>query len=368
MQILITGAEGFIGRNLSLRLRENGHGVLRATRQTTPPELAQLASQADAVVHLAGANRPDTEAEFTDINDKYTEKLCAVLRSQGPIPVIAASTIQVERDTPYGRTKRAGEAHLLTLARDTGAPINICRLVNVFGKWCRPNYNSVVATFCHNIARDLPIQIDIPTAEVRLVHVDDVIDGWLAWLAKPGSGEQVTAIAPEYRITLRDLADRLRGYRAIRQTHTVGDTGSGLGRALYATYVSYLPVADFAYKVTRHGDARGVFAEMLRTEHSGQFSFFTARPGVTRGGHYHHAKTEKFLVLKGQARFRFLNMDTGESHIIDTTGEQSLIVETVPGWSHDITNTGEGELICMLWANELFDRDRPDTFARPLTN
>ncbi|ULO22240.1 NAD-dependent epimerase/dehydratase family protein [Sulfitobacter sp. CB2047] len=367
MQVLITGAAGFIGRNLALRLTEAGHTVLPATRNTTNKELVDMVARADVVVHLAGANRPETDAEFDTVNDQYTARLCTLLRDRSaPVPVIAASTIQIERETPYGRSKRTGENHLRALGAATGAAVNICRLVNVFGKWCRPNYNSVVATFCHNIARDLPITISDPLAEIRLVHVDDVVDNWLTWLSAPVPGVQVTSVEPEYRITLQDLADRLRGFRAVRDTHTVGETSTGLGRALYATYVSYLPVEAFAYPVTRHGDERGVFAEMLRTEQSGQFSFFTAGPGITRGGHYHHAKTEKFLVLKGTARFRFLNIDTGETHSIDTTGDESLIVETVPGWSHDITNIGENELICMLWANELFDRERPDTIAHPL--
>lgn len=368
MQILITGAGGFIGRNLALRLSESGHAVLPATRETTDAELAYMVARADAVVHLAGVNRSENDAEFEIINDQFTARLCTLLRDRAaPVPVIASSTIQVVRETPYGRSKRAGEKHLRALGPAIGAPVNICRLVNVFGKWCRPDFNSVVATFCHNIARDLPITINDPMAEVRLVHIDDVVDAWLAWLARPRQGVQVTAVEPEYRITLQELADQLRAFRAVREMHSVGETGTGLGRALYSTYVSYLPVEAFAYPVTRHGDERGVFAEMLRTEHSGQFSFFTAGPGITRGGHYHHAKTEKFLVLKGTARFRFLNMDTGETHSINTTGEESLIVETVPGWSHDITNIGEDELICILWANELFDRDRPDTLAHPLT-
>lgn len=369
MKVLVTGAAGFIGRNLLLRLTEAGHTALPVIRATSDAELAQMVTQAEVVIHLAGANRPDSEAEFDEINDQYTARLCELLRIQGkPVPVIAASTIQVDRDTPYGRTKRAAEAHLCAFAEGTGAPVNICRLVNVFGKWCRPNYNSVVATFCHNIARDLPITINDPTARLRLVHVDDVIDSWLAWIAAPAVGTQVTSVAPEYCVTLQELADQLHSYRAIRRTHTVGQTGAGFGRALYATYISYLPVQDFAYPVTRHSDARGVFAEMLRTEQSGQFSFFTAGPGITRGGHYHHAKTEKFLVLKGHARFRFYNMDSGETHALETRGDESMIVETVPGWSHDITNIGEDELICMLWANELFDQERPDTFARPLVD
>lgn len=369
MKVLVTGAAGFIGRNLSLRLTEAGHTVLPVIRATSSTQLAQLITEAEVVIHLAGANRPDSEADFEQINDQYTAHLCDLLRLQGrPVPVIAASTIQIDRDNPYGRSKRTAEAHLRAFSEETGAPVNICRLVNVFGKWCRPNYNSVVATFCHNIARDLPITINDPTAQLRLVHVDDVIDSWLAWVAAPAVGAQVTSVVPEYRVTLQDLADRLCSYRAIRQTHTVGQTGAGFGRALYATYISYLPVQDFAYPVTRHSDARGVFAEMLRTEYSGQFSFFTAGPGVTRGGHYHHAKTEKFLVLKGHARFRFYNMDSGETHALETRGDESMIVETVPGWSHDITNIGEDDLVCMLWANEVFDQKRPDTFARPLTD
>jgi len=362
MKVLITGASGFIGRNLSLRLREAGHEVLAVTRETGGSALVAMVAQAEAVVHLAGANRPETDAEFAEVNDNFTERLCALLKDRViPIPVVAASTIQIDRNTPYGRTKRAAEVHLHDLSQATSTPVNICRLVNVFGKWCRPNYNSVVATFCHNVARDLPIRIDDPAAEIRLVHVDDVIDGWLSWLEAPGKGIQTTEAKPEYRITLQELADELRGFRAIRETHKVGETGTGLGRALYATYISYLPKESFAYPVTRHADDRGVFAEMLRTDHSGQFSFFTAGPGVTRGGHYHHAKTEKFLVLKGYARFRFRNMDTGETHTLEARGDESLIVETVPGWSHDITNVGDEELICMLWANESFDRARPDT-------
>ncbi|MEL7114956.1 MAG: NAD-dependent epimerase/dehydratase family protein [Pseudomonadota bacterium] len=368
MRILVTGAGGFIGRNLALRLTEGGHELLAATRATPADALADMVGAADAVIHLAGANRPETEAEFDQINDSFTKALCDLLIARGAaVPIVASSTIQVDRDTPYGRSKRAAEAHLTAMGEVLNAPVSICRLVNVFGKWARPNYNSAVATFCHNIARDLPIRIDAPDAEIRLAYVDDVIDGWLAWLASPPPGVQITAAAPEYRITVGELAETLHRYRDVRRTNTLGETGTGLGRALYATYVSYLPTADFAYPLTRHGDARGVFAEMLRTEHSGQFSFFTAGPGVTRGGHYHHTKTEKFLVLKGRALFKFLNMDTGETHTLETHADESMVVETVPGWSHDITNISEDELICMLWANECFDPDRPDTIAHPLT-
>ena len=367
MKVLITGATGFIGRNLALRLAEAGHTVFPVIRTTQDAQLAAMLVEADVVVHLAGANRPESDVQFDLVNDHYTARLCDLLRAEGrAVPVIIASTIQVGLDNPYGRSKQRAETHIRNYAGETGAPANICRLANVFGKWCKPNYNSVVATFCHNIARDLPITINDPAAELRLVHVDDVIDSWLGWIAAPGHGAQITSVQPEYRLTLADLAERLHGYRAVRQSHTVGKTGAGLDRALYSTYISYFPVENFTYPVVRHEDKRGVFVEMLRTRDSGQFSFFTAAPGVTRGGHYHHTKTEKFLVIKGRARFRFFSLDNGEFHTLETDGNQSMIVETIPGWSHDITNVGEEELICMLWANELYDHDRPDTFARPL--
>jgi len=366
--VMVTGAAGFMGRNLCVRLGETGrHTVLKVTRATSADELHAMAAKADVVIHLAGVNRPETEAEFAVGNADFTGTLCAALAGTGrAIPVIAASSIQAERDNPYGRSKRAGEAHLEAHAAATGAPVAIYRLVNVFGKWCRPQYNSVVGTFCHNIARDLPIQVNDPAAALQLIHVDDAIDCFLSWLDAPAPGLTRPVAGPVYDITLGALEETLRGFRAMRETHTAGPVGVGLGRALYATYVSYLPPADFAYPVKRHGDERGVFAEMLRTEQSGQFSFFTAGPGITRGGHYHHAKTEKFLVLKGHARFRFRQIDTGETHEIETRGDQSLVVETVPGWSHDITNIGTDELICMLWANELFDPNRPDTIAHSL--
>lgn len=364
MRVLVTGAAGFVGRNLGVRLREAGHEVLALTRETPPAAWPDLVAQADAVVHLAGVNRSVAADEFAAVNDRFTARLCAVLTGQGrALPVIAASTIQAGNASPYGQSKLAAERHLQAYQAASTAPVAICRLVNVFGKWSRPNYNSAVATFCHNIARDLPITINNAEAEIRLVHVDDVIDGWLAWLAAPVPGLSQSAAVPEYRITVGALAETLRGFRAIRDTHTVGDVGVGLNRALYATYVSFLPPADFSYPLVRHADARGVFCEMLRTATSGQFSFFTAHPGITRGGHYHHAKTEKFLVIKGRARFRFRDLDTGATQVIETDGEESRVVETVPGWSHDITNIGSDEMIVMLWANELFDRARPDTIA-----
>jgi UDP-2-acetamido-2,6-beta-L-arabino-hexul-4-ose reductase len=244
-------------------------------------------------------------------------------------------------------------------------PVHVCRLVNVFGKWARPNYNSAVATFCHNVARGLPITINNPDSPVQLVYVDDVCQRFLQLLdgalpAPDAAGfEQV---GPVYASAVGQLADAIQGFKNSRHTMLTDRVGTGLVRALYSTYVSYLPVEDFGYAVPMHGDPRGVFVEMLKTPDCGQFSYFTAHPGITRGGHYHHSKTEKFLVIKGEALFKFRRMHTGQFHELRTSGTQAQIVETVPGWTHDITNVGEDEMVVMLWANEIFDRQKPDTF------
>ncbi|MDP3707186.1 MAG: capsular polysaccharide biosynthesis protein CapF, partial [Polaromonas sp.] len=248
-------------------------------------------------------------------------------------------------------------------------PVHIFRLTNVFGKWCKPNYNSAVATFCHNIARDLPIHVNDPAAPVTLVYVDDVIERFVQLM--DGADAAVDAdgfatVAPQYTTTVGELARQIQSFKDSRATLMTERVGTGLVRAMYATYVSYLPVELFAYAVPQHGDPRGVFVEMLKTPDAGQFSYFTAYPGITRGGHYHHSKTEKFLVIKGQARFKLRHMQTGQAHELVITGDKPEIVETVPGWTHDITNIGADEMIVMLWANEVFDRARPDTFACPL--
>lgn len=369
MRVLITGAGGFIGRNLMLRLGElSEFDPVGITRNQSPDDVTAALADCDAVVHLAGVNRPDDPAEFARGNAELTGWLCDRLRESGRSrPVIFSSSIQASFDNPYGESKRAAEAHVRSLARETGAPAAVFRLPNVFGKWCRPNYNSAVATFCHNIARDLPITVNDPAAPLNLAYVDDVIDAWIDWLREPRDVGGFAEIPVTYRTTVREVVDQIQAFRAIRETHAVGPVGTGLTRALYATYVSYLPNENFAYPLIRHGDPRGVFVEMLKTESSGQFSYFTAHPGVTRGGHYHHTKTEKFLVLKGQARFRFRHMTTGETHAVDTRGGEPVVVETIPGWAHDITNIGDDEMIVMLWANEIFDRARPDTVAYGLT-
>lgn len=365
MKVLVTGANGFIGKNLVLRLREQADTeVLTYVRGQDAATLNELLAQADAVVHLAGENRPADVQAFADVNVGLTERICQGLRAQGrAVPLILASSAQAELDNPYGRSKLAAEQAVQALAQEQGNPVAIYRLPGVFGKWCKPNYNSVVATFCHNKARDLPVQINDANARVRLVYVDDVINAMLAQLASGWVGVLRPAVAPEYSVTLGELSDQIDAFKNCRSTLVSERVGTGFVRALYATYVSYLPVDKFAYPVPVHGDARGVFVEMLKTPDAGQFSFFTAHPGITRGGHYHHTKTEKFLVIKGHARFGFRHMLTNEVYQLETHGDQPQIVETVPGWTHDITNIGTDEMVVMLWANEIFDRANPDTIA-----
>jgi UDP-2-acetamido-2,6-beta-L-arabino-hexul-4-ose reductase len=329
-RILVTGSNGFIGKNLLVRLKELSNiGITSFVRGDDPAQLHQLLSQVDAVVHLAGENRPPDEAAFERVNTGLTSALCHAIQLEFDttgrhVPLVFASSTQAERDNPYGRSKLAAEAAVQTLAQQTGNPCVIFRLPGVFGKWCKPNYNSVVATFCHNITRDLPIQIHDASASLRLAYVDDVVTALLSALVAPAPGCVQAKVAPEYISTLGELADQIRAFGQCRSSLMTERVGTGFVRALYATYVSYLPNEKFSYQVPQHADPRGVFVEMLKTPDSGQFSYFTAQPGMTRGGHYHHTKTEKFLV---------------------------------------ITNVGDDEMVVMLWANENFDRNQPDTVA-----
>ena len=365
VRVLITGSRGFVGKNLVVRLSEMpGFQILRFDRGDELETLPDLVAEVDAIVHLAGENRPKDVSDFAIVNTDLTKTLSSAVRVAGrKIPIILASSTQAVLDNPYGHSKRAAELAVEQLATETGNPVAIYRLPGVFGKWCKPNYNSVVATFCYNIASDLPIQINDPTTRLQLVYVDDVVTEFIGSLENMEKGCVRGEVAPEYTIALGELATQLKAFKNCRSNLVSERVGTGLIRALYSTYVSYLPPAKFVYELPRYGDERGMFVEMLKTPDCGQFSFFTARPGVTRGGHYHHSKTEKFLVIKGAARFGFRHVLTDESVKIFTTGDEPQVVETVPGWTHDITNVGEDDLVVMLWANEIFDRTNPDTIA-----
>jgi len=365
MKVLVTGADGFIGKNLRVALGEReGFEVLAITRASSEADLAAAVANADAVIHLAGINRPQDPSEFAVGNADFTARLCELLAAGGrAVPVAFASSIQAERDNPYGTSKRIAEDHLTRYAETSGAAVGLYRLANVFGKWSRPNYNSAVATFCHNIARGLPIQVSDPAAPVHLVYIDDVVPEFLRFLAAPGQGVRQAQAGPVYATTVGELARQIEAFKQVRSTLVTERVGTGLVRALYSTYVSFLPLEAFSYGLPKHGDARGVFVEMLKTPDCGQFSYFTAHPGITRGGHYHHSKTEKFLVIKGRARYRFRHLLTDEAFEVESHGDEPLVVETIPGWAHDITNIGDDELVVMLWANEIFDRLQPDTIA-----
>ena len=366
MKVLITGANGFVGQNLVAHLNERADvEVLRFTRENTQEDLPGLVAQADFIFHLAGVNRPQDPKEFQTGNTDLTQALGDALKAcERQVPVVYTSSSQAELDNPYGASKRGAEQVLLDLANSHAVPVHVFRLPNVFGKWARPNYNSAVATFCYNIARDLPIQINDPNVRITLVYIDDVVRHFIALMDGKLSASSFASVEPQYSISVGELAQQLHAFRESRQTLITEPVGTGLVRALYSTYLSYLPTERFTYEVPKHGDPRGVFVEMLKTKDSGQFSFFTAHPGITRGGHYHHSKTEKFLVIKGKACFRFRHIVSGEFYELYTSGGQPEIVETVPGWSHDITNVGDDEMVVMLWANEIFDREHPDTYAR----
>ena len=364
MNVLVTGSNGFIGKNLIVHLNELGIHAIAYTRENSIQDLPDLIKKSDFIVHLAGENRPVDDKDFDNVNAGLTASICKSVRALGKkIPILLASSIQATFDNAYGKSKLDAELIVKRFESDTGNPVYICRLPGVFGKWCKPNYNSVVATFCHNISHNLPIQVSNPSFELSLIYIDDVVEEFIRIIQGRYDNKKELSIQPEYKIKLGDLATQIELFRESRNSLVSEGVGNGLVHKLYSTYVSYLSPEQFAYSIPSHGDERGMFAEMLKTKDSGQFSFFTAKPGVTRGGHYHHSKTEKFLVVQGKARFGFRHVVSDEMHEIITTSKELKIVETVPGWSHDITNIGTEEMVVMLWANEIFDPDNPDTIV-----
>ncbi|MDE3991552.1 NAD-dependent epimerase/dehydratase family protein [Glaesserella parasuis] len=369
MKVLVTGSNGFIAKNLIQYLSEkNNIEIMLFNRQSSEEELNSMLLEADWIVHLAGINRPKNEEEFIEGNIELTQKIAKFLQKNNKkTPLILSSSIQAERDNAYGRSKLAGEDIISNLSKLNGNPIYICRLANVFGKWSKPNYNSAVATFCYNTVHNLPIEIHDPNAVIRLVYIDDVVECFWNIIQGLYQPTGIYQVEPEYKVTVSELVEILASFKHSRQSLVTDEVGVGLKRALYSTYLSFFTPDHFDYSVPKYSDERGVFVEMLKTPSAGQFSYFTAYPGITRGGHYHHTKNEKFLVIKGKALFKFKHIVTGEYYQLETNGDEPRIVETVPGWSHDITNIGNEEMVVMLWANEIFDREKPDTYFMPLT-
>jgi len=361
-RILVTGANGFIGKNLLIRLGENPDiEILSFVRGDSVEFLRTLVAMADVVIHLAGENRPKDVADFISNNIDLTSTLCDAIQSTGRnIPLIFTSSAQAQLESPYGQSKLAAEKLIEAFVEKTDNSAVVYRLVGVFGKFCKPNYNSVVATFCNNIAQGLPIQISDPSLIIELTYIDDVIDELLQAFTSFNPGLLRSEVSQKYSITLGDLAKQISAFNNCRSSLILERVGAGLIGALYSTFISYLPLGQFVYDLTPHADERGVFVEMLKTPDCGQFSFFTISPGVTRGSHYHHSKTEKFLVVSGLVRMRFRHLVTGEIYEAILSSEKPQVMDTIPGWVHDITNLGDTEAIIMLWANEIFDPQRPD--------
>lgn len=365
-QILVTGAQGFIGRHVVARLRGRSDVQLREfDLSNSDTELEAWATEAQIIVHLAGVNRPERIEEFEEGNCGFTDRLCQVLQRRKRAPhLLVTSSIQAELDNPYGASKRHAEQVLQEFAQASGARVSIFRLKNVFGKWCRPNYNSVVATFCHNIAHDLPIQINDPNRSVELVHVDDVVDAIVNEFSRHGSHADVFVpdTIPAYTVTLSDLAGRIQMFREMQQTLRTPDFSVRFNQQLYSTYLSYVPPARWEYGLEIKADARGSLAEFIKSPWFGQVFVSRTLPGITRGNHYHHVKTEKFFVIAGEGLIRFRHILGSEILEYHVRGEDYRVVEIPPGYTHSITNVGAGEMITLFWASEVFDPDRPDTY------
>lgn len=365
-RVLVTGARGFIGKNLVVALKRRGDLEVIEFDIDSPPELLDEGlSVADVVYHLAGVNRPERVEEFTEGNYDLTSRICDTLKSVGRKPVfILSSSIQAALENPYGISKRQAEEAVFAFGRETGAPVFVYRLHGVFGKWCRPSYNSVVATFCHHIACGMPIEISDPSREVELVYIDDVVRAFtgIADGRAPVSDGQYCAAQPTHKVTLGALADTIRSFRESRANLSVPDMSDPFVHALYATYISYLPADDFAYSLSQKSDPRGELAELLKSPHIGQIFVSRTRPGITRGHHYHDTKVEKFVVLEGEAIIRFRSILGGDVIEYPVSGREFRVVDIPPGYTHSIENVGKADMIVLFWADEIFDPDKPDSY------
>tara|TARA_A100001015_G_scaffold272276_1_gene326713 strand:+ start:5854 stop:6957 length:1104 start_codon:yes stop_codon:yes gene_type:complete len=364
VNILITGSEGFIAKNLKIRLLEKHHSVLEFKKGMKFNDFVPNLHSIDLVFHLAGENRPEDINDFKKNNEDLTNDLANLLQnSKKNIPVFFSSSTQVSEQNPYSNSKKNAEIILKKLYEKNGNLINIYRLPNIFGKWSKPNYNSAVATFCYNISRKLEIDVHDPNKPLSLLYIDDLIDIFENDLEDLNSGFNVKETKKYFKTTVGKVADLISSFETYESVEPISEVGEGLERALYSTYLSFLPKDKVSFKLTVNEDQRGKFVEVLKTKKSGQFSFLTAHPGQVRGQHYHHSKNEKFLVLSGNAEFNFKNLISNETFKIKTSERDPMIVRTIPGWIHNIKNIGKKELIVMLWANELFDPENPDTIA-----
>jgi len=365
MRVLVTGSKGFIGKNLLERLgRMDDVEIITFSKDDAIESLSSKITDIDFIFHLAGVNRPENVDEFYEGNRDLTQKIIDVIQESGKkIPILISSSTQVERDNDYGKSKREGELALEKYAKESETVTYIYRLPNVFGKWSQPNYNTVIATWCHSITRELPIQINDESVEVNLVYVDDVINQFIRHLDENGKrGTVYGEVSPLYVKTLGEIKELLFAFKESRKELLVPRVGRGFERALYATYLSFLPTDKFSYELKGYEDARGTFYEFVKTLDSGQFSISTTVPGITRGNHYHNTKNEKFLVIKGEASIKHRQIHGDEIIEYKVSDKKMEVVEMIPGYTHDITNTGDTDMVLLLWANETFDRENPDTY------
>lgn len=364
--VLITGADGFLGKNLVASLEQSKDiKILTYTRNNTIEELEQFIKKSDFIFHLAGVNRPQDLSEYDSGNRGFTENLLSLMDKQNrKIPVLFSSSIQATMDNPYGVSKLAAEQALLNWSNKNGIAVYIYRLPNVFGKWCRPNYNSVVATFCYNIARGLPININDPSKELTLVYIDDVISEFINALnGNPHMDEDGYCTVPlTFKITLRELVDKLFEFAQSRKSLIMPDFEDDFTRFLYATYVSYLPEDDFGYELEMKTDNRGWLAEFIKSRHLGQIFISKTKPGITRGNHWHHTKVEKFLVIQGEALIKFRQVRGDKVIEYRVSGDNLKVLDIPAGYTHSITNIGDTDLITLFWADEIFKPERPDTY------
>lgn len=365
MKLLITGARGFVGRNLTAELKNRKYNdIYEYDVDTDPAELDRYTKDCDFVFHLAGVNRPKDESEFMTGNFGFTDTLLGKLEENGnKAPVLITSSIQAELDNPYGRSKKAGEDLMFAYSQRTGAPVYVYRLPNVFGKWCRPNYNSAVATFCNNIAAGLPIKVNDASVVMNLVYIDDVVAEFINALeGRANIIGSYGAVPTVHTATLGHIAETIKSFKDGRTRLELPELKDALTSRLYSTYLSYLPTDDFAYPLKMNVDERGSFTEFIRTPDRGQVSVNIIRPGITKGNHWHHSKNEKFLVVKGRGCISFRKY--GEDKVIDyhVNGDELTVVDIPTGYTHSITNIGEEDMVVVMWANEAFNPDKPDTF------
>ncbi|MGK7376406.1 polysaccharide biosynthesis C-terminal domain-containing protein [Planococcus sp. 1R117A] len=363
-KILVTGANGFVGKNLVAELRNQGYEELYLfNRKNSSRDLEKFTKDCDFVFHLAGVNRPLNESEFMEGNQGLTSQLLQLLvKNDNKAPVLITSSIQAEKDNPYGKSKKAGEDELFSYTKETGANVFVYRLPNLFGKWSKPNYNTVVATYCYNIARDLNIQVNNPEALLELAYIDDVLEEFLRTLkGSPTTNDNLCIVPVTHKITLGDLADRLRSFKESRSSLAVPAMSDELTKKLYSTYLSFLPEDSFSYDLKMNVDNRGSFTEFLRSPDRGQVSVNISKPGITKGNHWHHTKNEKFLVVSGEGLIRFRNIDSEEIIEYYVNGDKLQVVDIPTGYTHSIVNIGETDLVTVMWVNESFDPEKPDT-------